>query len=200
MTVGGTRAKSWEFDDSGCIARLLGVLLRTPAFPRAHPQAGRGGPVGLRERKIPQRAIRRSHSHGSGACRNRTAVLSRGLPFAFGRYSPPQWHALFHPYRAAKDVRFRRPRNIAPSRRVVSIGFIQVLGWLRRSRSRALERQARAVKLDARSSMHRRWSERERDRLQPRSRLVPPHCGHSAREPRPPTAQRSAATRAPSAG
>jgi hypothetical protein len=42
MTVGGTRAKSWEFDDSGCIARLPGVLLRTPACARNSSPSRRG--------------------------------------------------------------------------------------------------------------------------------------------------------------
>jgi hypothetical protein len=104
MTAGGSRAKSWEFHDVGCNARLLGRPARTPAHPESHAQAEGSGPPDLRERNNPLARIPRIHSsRGCGARREQNDGRSRRIDVCI----PQSFAAVvvatpFHPLRSAK--------------------------------------------------------------------------------------------------
>jgi hypothetical protein len=118
MTAGGTRAKSWEFDDGGCIRRLLGVLLRTPALPRSFSPSRRRR-ADWRARKFPRARIPRVHSScRSRARRKSTAVPLKRIDICIRSTVPaPVAAVLFHAHRPAKDARFWGPRTIPALRR-----------------------------------------------------------------------------------
>jgi hypothetical protein len=91
MTAGGRRAKSWEFHDMGCNARLLGRLMRTPARAESHAQAEEAARLARARAKFPKRGSQES------TCRVVAALgVSKPMPglgeltFAF-RSHFPRW-------------------------------------------------------------------------------------------------------------